>query len=118
MNFESLYRRAGKYLCVQCVFAILTFSFCLLLAGSSPAESQEFELQGVVIGFDGSEKPGTHLYFNGPNSYFAVTDENGIFKISHFSEGRYSVKVQKNHNAQTFFVKIEHHDRLRFRVRW
>jgi hypothetical protein len=118
MIFEDANRKADQSHCVQYAFAIVAFSFCLLLAGPSPAESQEFELQGVVIGIDGSEKSGTHLYFNGPNSYFAVTDENGIFQISQFSEGRYSVKVQENHNSQTFFVNIDHNDRLRFRVRW
>jgi len=60
-----------------------------------------FRLDGHVLGEDNKAKSGVHIYFDGPRSYFALSDNHGRFTIEQFQAGQYSVRVQQGDYALT-----------------
>ncbi len=86
--------------------------------GGVTAQAQQDGLSGEVKGQDGNPKPSVHVYFDGPQAYFALTNKDGAFSIPQFRAGAYTVRVQRGHNAQSFFRKLESGSELRLTVNW
>ena len=90
----------------------------LSLLVSAWAQTGGNEITGRVTGRMGDAKGLASVTLSGPNTYTAMTNSTGEFRVRNVVKGKYTVSVAQGNNVQRFVVDIEGNNRLDLGVRW
>jgi outer membrane lipoprotein-sorting protein len=96
------------------LLVILMFSLLV----SAWAQTGGKEIAGRVTGRMGDAKGLASVTLSGPNTYTAMTNSTGEFRVRNVVKGRYTVSVTQGNNVQRFVVDIDGASRLDLEVRW
>jgi hypothetical protein len=92
----------------------------LVFSLTAPAWAQAGgkEITGRVTGRLGDAKGLASVTLSGPNTYTAMTNSTGAFRVRNVVKGQYTVSVTQGNNVQRFVVDINGSNRLDLGVKW